>query len=209
MHRPLKMRLRRVAPERLAQRRAEMHALLHPNGVEANESGLEARLQTVVWGEAKLLALVRLLLLGSLALAAERPDYCERPELWRERLMDVLAGMQQGAGQQQGAMGELRRRRGREPGLNERLRNLAQHMVGLVALLQEFRWRHPVLSRLRWPVIDAVAQLMCVDADASFAVSRDVKELNEGPAATMLREVRRRGRGVSWCVDLQAHLSVH
>lgn len=65
-HRPLRMRLRRVAPEKLEQRRNEMIALMHPHGIVATgENSLESRAAMVAWAEQRLLLLVRLLAIGA------------------------------------------------------------------------------------------------------------------------------------------------
>ena len=221
MHRPLRLRLRRLAPEKLQQRRAEMIALMHPHGMSTSTStgtggdpGLEARSQIVAWAEQKLLSLVRLLAVGSLRVlpqaseletgrespAKPNPPFqsegdhgtttglprglsaslaADRPELWRERLMDVATMIHS----------NLRRGGSASAGINERLRHLAEQLQALVDLLREFWWTHPALVPIRWHFIDLVVQLLCVDADASLSVSRDSRELADGPAITLLQEL--------------------
>ncbi len=225
MHRPLRVRLRRLAPEKLQQRRAEMIALLHPHGLGAGgsppggfggagggggggggagaaplgvvkEASLEARTQVVHWAEQKLLSLVRLLAVGSLRLEQQQQQgavtagslasaamVVDRPALWQERVLDAAALLQV----------DLRRMRARGAqggllGLNERLRALAHQLQALVDLFAEFEWAHPVLAPLRWHFLDLCCQLLCADADGALAVSRDARELSEGPAVVLLQE---------------------
>jgi hypothetical protein len=193
MHRPLRIKLRRVAPEKLQQRRAEMTALMHPHGkVGPADTSLEARAQTVGWAEHKLLSLVRLLAVGSFLKRPAAPATTDaaggsngdteaeaRERLWVARLLDILGGVESG----------FKRRMGKEPGVNERLRMLSLDLQNLVALFTEFRWTHRTLRSVRWHFIDLVCQALCVDAEASLSVSRDAKDLIDGPAITLLKEV--------------------
>lgn len=185
MHRPLRIKLRRLAQEKLQQRRAEMIALMHPHGMAGTaDTSLESRIQTVEWAEQKMLSLVRLLAVGSLLQVAEGghgQETEDRPDLWRERVMDIAATVEQ----------DIKRSRIRQTGLNERLTNLGHQLYSLVELLSEFSWSHPVLDPIRWHFIDMVCQALCVDADASLTTTRGMTELVDGPAIILLQEVRR------------------
>lgn len=181
MHRPLRIKLRRLAPEKLQQRRAEMIALMHPHGMVATgDTSLESRTQTVEWAEQKMLSLIRLLAVGSLLGVVEGGGgKGDRPELWRERVLDIAATIQQ----------DLKRNRIRQVGLNERLKNLGRQLQSLVELLSEFSWSHPALTPIRWHFIDMVCQALCVDADCSLTTTRGMSDLSEGPAIILLTEV--------------------
>jgi len=180
MHRPLRIKLRRLQAEKLQQRRAEMNALMHPQSQQTGSSqALETRAQTVGWAEQKLLSLVRILAVSSTIDKEGPEEQVLRVQLWQERVLDLLRSVELG----------FRRRAEKSMGVNERLRMLALELQLLMHLLGDYRWDPEPLRPVRWHFIDMIVQALCVDSEASLTISRDSKELVDGPAIVILQEV--------------------
>lgn len=116
---------------------------------------------------------------------------------WQGRILEIANTIQSDL-QHARAHIHTARKRLTALGLNERLKTLGGHFQTLLELLMlsvcgcvwwELEQPPVVVAALRWQVIDLIVQLLCVDIDGSLSITRDSRDLVEGPAITLLQEL--------------------
>ena len=120
----------------------------------------------------------------------------ERLEQWQGRILEIANTIQADLTHARAHIHTARQRL-TALGMNERLRALGGHLQTLLELLvgegvcvfSEQEQPPVVVAAFRWQVIDLIVQLLCVDMDGSLSVSRDSRDLVEGPAITLLQEL--------------------